>query len=109
MQLRAQLLISRSLFGSSQISAVEPSLFAHARRCRVPSYPCLSHYADLLQGQPLSTSLSREEPALAPIEPVHQGIIMAAEVRANGDGAAPTASKTEWYAGATRFELELEV
>lgn len=32
---------------------------------------------------------------------------MAAEVRANGDAAA--ASKTEWYAGATRFELELEV
>ena len=37
---------------------------------------------------------------------------MAAEVRANGDAAtaaAPAASKTEWYAGATRFELELEV
>ena len=61
--------------------------------------------------QPLSTSpLFREEPALVPIEPVHQGIIiMAAEVRANGDAVAPVASKTEWYAGATRFELELEV
>lgn len=34
---------------------------------------------------------------------------MAAEVRANGDAVAPVASKTEWYAGATRFELELEV
>lgn len=35
---------------------------------------------------------------------------MAAELRANGDAAAaPAASKTEWYAGATRFELELEV
>jgi hypothetical protein len=34
---------------------------------------------------------------------------MAAEVRANGEAAAPAASKTEWYAGATRFELELEV
>jgi hypothetical protein len=34
---------------------------------------------------------------------------MAAEVRANGDAAGPAASKTEWYAGATRFELELEV
>lgn len=35
---------------------------------------------------------------------------MAAEVRTNGDAAAvPAASKTEWYAGATRFELELEV
>jgi hypothetical protein len=34
---------------------------------------------------------------------------MATEVRANGDVAAPAASKTEWYAGATRFELELEV
>ncbi|KAM0709894.1 hypothetical protein Q7P35_003937 [Cladosporium inversicolor] len=33
---------------------------------------------------------------------------MAAEVRANGDAAVPVASKTEWYAGATRFELELE-
>jgi hypothetical protein len=38
---------------------------------------------------------------------------MAAEVRSNGDAAAAAAaaatSKTEWYAGATRFELELEV
>jgi hypothetical protein len=51
----------------------------------------------------------REEPALAPIEPLQQGIIMATEVRANGDATAPATSKTEWYAGATRFELELEV
>lgn len=84
-----------------------------SRLIRTPSplpraeLPLSIHYADLLQGQPLSTSLSREEPALAPIEPVHQATIMAAEVRANGDAAA--ASKTEWYAGATRFELELEV
>jgi hypothetical protein len=34
---------------------------------------------------------------------------MATEVRANGDATAPATSKTEWYAGATRFELELEV
>jgi hypothetical protein len=30
-----------------------------------------------------------------------------AETHANG--AATTPNKTEWYAGATRFELELEV
>ena len=87
-----------------------------SRLIRTPSplpraeLPLSIHYADLLQGRPPSTSLSREEPALAPIEPVHQAAIMAAEVRTNGDAAAvPAASKTEWYAGATRFELELEV
>ena len=52
--------------------------------------------------------ISREEPALAPIELLHLAI-MAAELRANCDTAVAPASKTEWYAGATRFELELEV
>jgi hypothetical protein len=49
-----------------------------------------------------STSLLPGTRPLGPIERVHQ----MAEAHVNG---AATPNKTEWYAGATRFELELEV
>jgi hypothetical protein len=79
---------------------------ARPHRCRVPSYPWLSIAQIFFRVNHLDFTPPGKRPHLHQSSQCNENTMATTETRANGTA---TASKTEWYAGATRFELELEV